>query len=95
MFYFNKTLDNFFVRLAVWNRTDLEQCFNIRVNTTDACACPALRTCSNRTATTNGTTATGICGHRTGHRCRLFRSECDLVRARCNRDSEYENLLPF
>ncbi|XP_046803053.1 transmembrane cell adhesion receptor mua-3-like [Lucilia cuprina] len=65
---------------TVWNQTDTIQCSNLSVNATGACSCPALRTCSNQT------TATGICVHRDGHTCRLFRTECDLVRARCNRE---------
>ncbi|XP_065365327.1 uncharacterized protein LOC135958350 [Calliphora vicina] len=67
---------------TAWNRTDTIQCLNLSVNATGLCSCPALRTCSNRTTTT----AAGICVHRDGHACRLFRTECDLVRARCNRE---------
>ncbi|XP_037809835.1 integrin beta-1-like [Lucilia sericata] len=71
---------------TVWNQTDTIQCLNLSVNATGACSCPALRTCSNQT------TATGICVHRDGHACRLFRTECDLVRARCNREGKSTKL---
>ncbi|XP_061393291.1 chaoptin-like, partial [Musca vetustissima] len=69
--------------VACWNRTNSIECSYLQLNGTGLCACSAqgLRECSNRTVTP------GICVHGgTGHRqqqCHLFRTECDLRRARC------------